>query len=356
MADPNTPQENVSNPTLPLVGQHWPQLAQKVQQRRLPQQPWGNLARAVLARRGEMGKRFASIQARAQAGIAQSPTASTRPDTAEALIAAAEAPASDLPPEVDQGSHFLLDARIKQFLSGLLTLRIPTVKVYTNAAADTVTRQQGADALTYGQNILFRSGKYQPSQPKGMALLGHELTHAAQARLATHPSARPIPTAAIQAEEQQALSNEANVLRHLTTPSVAPTRSAPPAVIQLEDQQTISNEATVLRHLTAPPIVPMAPSGPPRSWPGGRVGDFNQSLRDPGNGGRQAVQPSSPSSVQSVTPRAALSTRDLDLPEQTSTSGQPAAMSLSARQLEQIKAEVYQDLMDRIRIEFERGG
>lgn len=56
----------------------------------------------------------------------------------------------------------------------------PDVSVHTGPHADRIARSVDAAALTYGSDIVFRSGTYEPGTIEGRRLLAHELGHAAQ--------------------------------------------------------------------------------------------------------------------------------------------------------------------------------
>ncbi len=56
------------------------------------------------------------------------------------------------------------------------------VRVHTDAQAAASARSLDAAAIASGQHILFGSGTYAPEQPRGQALLAHELTHVVQHR------------------------------------------------------------------------------------------------------------------------------------------------------------------------------
>ena len=61
------------------------------------------------------------------------------------------------------------------------------------------------------------------------------------------------------------------------------------------------------------------------------------------------------SQVRAAQPKAAASSRDVNVPPVANTISNGPAQLLE-QQLDQIKEAVYRDLMDKIRIEFERGG
>ena len=185
-----------------------------------------------------------------------------------------------------------LAPQVSNYLSGVLRMQIPAVKIYTDQAADRIARQFDADAVSFGQHILFRAGRYDPHRPRGLALLGHELTHAANARMAGQ--APSFPGQSPEFEETVALRNEQAVLDHASFPAAA-----------------ASWERSGLR------TIPPAQSAP---------------LKLP--------------------PRTAATGRDLDVPHNADS---PASPVLAEEHMTRIKDEVYRDLMDRIRTEFERG-
>lgn len=55
-----------------------------------------------------------------------------------------------------------------------------SVRVHTDTAAQTASRQINAKAFTHGTGIAFASGAYQPESAEGQRLLAHELTHTIQ--------------------------------------------------------------------------------------------------------------------------------------------------------------------------------
>lgn len=56
------------------------------------------------------------------------------------------------------------------------------VRVHTGDASNRVAAGLSARALTAGQDIVFRSGAFQPHTPSGDRLLAHELAHVVQQR------------------------------------------------------------------------------------------------------------------------------------------------------------------------------
>jgi hypothetical protein len=55
-----------------------------------------------------------------------------------------------------------------------------SVRVHTGSDAQSMSRDLKAQAFTHGSDIFFNSGKYEPDNLHGKALLAHELTHVVQ--------------------------------------------------------------------------------------------------------------------------------------------------------------------------------
>lgn len=107
--------------------------------------------------------------------------------------------------------HRHLDASVQRRLEPLLDFRIPAVRLHINQTADQVARQHQADAVTVGHDIFFRSDRFNPQSPEGIALLGHEVTHVAQA-VGPQPILRQGDQ---QHQEQVALQNEQHILNQM---------------------------------------------------------------------------------------------------------------------------------------------
>lgn len=234
----------------------------------------------------------------------------------------------NLEKKAEQSSYFYLDSSLKDYLAGILNMRIPSVRIYANQASDTLTEQFNADALTYKNNIFFKTGKYNPRDKKGIALLGHELTHVAQTKMQNQNLAESKITD-YWYEEQEAIGNEKSLLRYFR-----------------------SIEANTIN----------------KNFSNSNFGD--NSSRDYGFNSkafRSLKSSASPDPFlgnststnkyhnQNQTPRTALTSRDLNLPSETNMNSN-LTFQLSDQQLRSIKDDIYRDIMNRIRIEFERGG
>ena len=113
-----------------------------------------------------------------------------------------------------------LPARLHDFLGGRLKRWLPGVQIHQGVASDELTSAMRADAVTFSDRIAVRHRRYQPDRPEGVALLGHEMFHVAEA-------AAPRRRLPVAAEEHAALSHEHRLLHELSLPkATAPGRPA----------------------------------------------------------------------------------------------------------------------------------
>jgi hypothetical protein len=61
------------------------------------------------------------------------------------------------------------------------------VRVHLDQRADRITRDVGAQALTFGRDVFFRSDSYRPQSAAGRSLIHHELAHARQTQTQRTP-------------------------------------------------------------------------------------------------------------------------------------------------------------------------
>lgn len=230
--------------------------------------------------------------------------------------------------KAEKSSYFFLDSSLKDFLAGILNIRIPAVKIYANQASDELTKQFDADALTYENRIFFKAGKYNPRDRKGISLLGHELTHIAQIEIQDHNLTGPWRIG-YGFEEQEAIDNEKKVLRYL--PSTEPYSMNK----KVPDQGFFGNSLKDYRFSSE------------------TYGSYESSA-SPNLSSDSFTNPNK-YHTQVRTPRTALTSRDLNLPSEPIADSN-LAFQLSDQQFKLIKDDVYRDIMNRIRIEFERGG
>jgi len=81
------------------------------------------------------------------------------------------------------------------------------LRVHDDDAADALARGHRADAVTLGRDVYFRQGRFRPRDDRGFALLAHEATHVL-ALLRPGTAWRRATGAGVAAEETDALTRE----------------------------------------------------------------------------------------------------------------------------------------------------
>ncbi len=79
-----------------------------------------------------------------------------------------------------RGSGGSLDSAIAQKAGQTMGQDFSDVTIHTDAQADQLSRQLGAEAFTTGSDVFFREGAYDPASSDGQRLIAHELTHVVQ--------------------------------------------------------------------------------------------------------------------------------------------------------------------------------
>ncbi|MDJ0753610.1 MAG: DUF4157 domain-containing protein [Ardenticatenaceae bacterium] len=89
---------------------------------------------------------------------------------------------SSLPTRLQQnkGRGFPLPAAEKTFMESRFGADFSQVRIHTDHSAAQMNRTLNAQAFTYGKDIYFSPGKYNPGTSAGKKLLAHELTHVVQ--------------------------------------------------------------------------------------------------------------------------------------------------------------------------------
>jgi hypothetical protein len=177
---------------------------------------------------------------------------------------------------------------------------VDAMRVHDGPASDALARAAGADAVTVGQDVHLREGRYAPHRDRGLALLAHEATHVAAAL-------DPGPAwSRVTGEDEE--ERRARHLERLVLGTAAPDPGA----------------------TSLPP--PPGPSGSPApaEWPSARA----PSVATPA--------PTAPG----VAPVARAAATDRDL----------GAATAVGPDLESLRRSLVADVMRQIRTEFERGG
>ncbi len=78
------------------------------------------------------------------------------------------------------GSGVPLPSKEQQFYSNMLGYDFSGVNIYTGRHAESAANSVKARAFTYGNDVVFNQGEYNPVHESGKRLLAHELTHVVQ--------------------------------------------------------------------------------------------------------------------------------------------------------------------------------
>jgi hypothetical protein len=195
-----------------------------------------------------------------------------------------------------------VSADIRDRLRELAGLRNEPMRLHRDDLADRIARSQRADAVTLGEHVFFRQGKFRPDEPKGLALLAHEASHIVAA-MRPGASWRRATAAGLAEEESEARRREQAVL--------AP-RPAPVGVPHPVGRRTDRPRAT------PSPALPQTPTVISRTFP---------------------------PTVAAARPMKA----ETDRPA-VETPAQPAV------NMEELRRSLYRDILDKIRTDSERGG
>ena len=97
-------------------------------------------------------------------------------------VKATQAPATNLQQTLanNAGKGNALESGIKGEMESAFGADFSAVRIHTDGAANNMNNQLGANAFAYGNDVFFRSNKYNPSSQEGKRLLAHELTHTIQ--------------------------------------------------------------------------------------------------------------------------------------------------------------------------------
>jgi hypothetical protein len=95
------------------------------------------------------------------------------------------------------------------------------VRVHTGGEASALAAERGAAALSVGDDIFFRSGRFQPGTAEGRRLLAHELTHVAQRRQGGAPASRETLEGEADAVAASIASGQLARVQHTAAPHTA---------------------------------------------------------------------------------------------------------------------------------------
>jgi hypothetical protein len=89
-----------------------------------------------------------------------------------------------------QGGGLRLTGTVAEPLGRELGIDVSTLRVHADPEAGSIARSVQAEAFTYGNDIYFAPGSYQPSSGAGQRVLAHELSHVAAQRSGTDRGSR----------------------------------------------------------------------------------------------------------------------------------------------------------------------
>ena len=102
--------------------------------------------------------------------------ASSAPSGARSL----SGPGAQMVQQAVAGPGRSLEPQIRSHFETKLGVGLGAVRVHTDAKASTSARALGAKAYTFGSDVVFSPGSYQPESRGGRELLAHELAHVVQ--------------------------------------------------------------------------------------------------------------------------------------------------------------------------------
>jgi Domain of unknown function (DUF4157) len=113
-------------------------------------------------------------------------------------------------------------------LRSLVGPEVELARVHVDDRADAFAHAQRADAVTVGREIYFRSRAFAPQSPAGLGLIAHELTHVAESERPGIGWRRSTPDGVLR-EERLARGREQSAAQLLISPVVAPVFAPTPA-------------------------------------------------------------------------------------------------------------------------------
>lgn len=174
-----------------------------------------------------------------------------------------------------------LPGDLREWLHPLVGPDADRVRLRRDERADEIARAHEADAVTVGEEIFFRTGRFRPAEPEGAALLVHEATHVVEA---VRPGSawRRATASTLAAEEALAHEREQGLLARALGHGAAPAGVAPgpgaadrgaarPATSPLSPPHDVGPRPNAGAPRTPPPASsPAAPTGPAMAAPEGR--------------------------------------------------------------------------------------
>ena len=178
-AEDDAPRPAMLGERLTVIGEH-------LRRRHLPVYAWAAGFAPVLARAESLSQSWERRFERDESG---QPRAALNPRPARSIGSVAERPSTSSPrpavpsaepiaaAEQAEEQHVVLPVDVRARLRNVAGRGADHVRVRTDAAADATARSQRADAVTIGADVQLRAGRFRPDTPEGFALLAHETSH-----------------------------------------------------------------------------------------------------------------------------------------------------------------------------------
>jgi len=203
------PDDDVQRPL--LLGERLTIVGELLRSRHLPVYAWAAGFAPVLARAESLSESWERRFERDESGEPRAlnprpprsipspaePTLTGRPQPAD--VTAEPVPAVRRPERPERILPVDLRARLRKVAGP----GAEQIRVRADAAADATARSQRADAVTIGADVHVRAGQFRPDTPAGFALLAHEASHVT-ALLAPGGVGRRTSPAGVAAEEKTA--------------------------------------------------------------------------------------------------------------------------------------------------------
>ena len=135
------------------------------------------------------GRATPEVQAKCSACREEEPTVRRQPEsgkTCEEMLQAKSDGSMDVPSSVQTtleggvGGGRPMQQPVRDEMESAFQTDFAGVRIHTGSTADGLNEDLSAQAFTYGKDIYFGAGEYQPATPAGQHLLAHELTHVVQ--------------------------------------------------------------------------------------------------------------------------------------------------------------------------------
>lgn len=194
------------------LGEHLSAAGEELALRHLTTFPWAAGLGPALRRAAEISTSWAERFERHEAD-GRPPYAGRR--RLQSPPASPSAPAGSAVAETERP----LPVDVRARLSALAGPGAAVMRVLTGAAADTEVRGVRADAVTTGTEVRIRSGRLRPDTAEGLALLAHEASHVTAA-LRRGGAAHHGGPGGAEAEEREALRIERETLRSFSAPGI----------------------------------------------------------------------------------------------------------------------------------------